>query len=180
MLDFPGVPSFGRVGHYERNGLYSLDAVLRFASEATGLWVDFDGDSIKMWSPRYVLFKKNSDCVNCGLKGLYFAKERSIYLDKPSGRYWPTSHYFHFNLYGHNKQGYEVMLTKDHILPRAHGGLDDQNNFQTMCSPCNSRKRDRLPTETLEEYTARRSREKVAEKIKASPNGIYQPKTRSA
>lgn len=39
------------------------------------------------------------------------------------------------------------FLTRDHILPRARGGANTWQNVVTSCSPCNNRKRDRLPAE---------------------------------
>jgi len=157
LIIIPGIVGFGRVGHYERKGLYAPDEVFPHISESSSAFVDFDGDPMRMSSPRYVLFNKSMICVRCEMEGIYFAKERAIYLDRSSGKYWPTSLHYHFNLYGRNKHGHETMLTKDHILPRAHGGKDDQSNYQTMCAPCNGRKRDRLPGETDEQYRDRRA-----------------------
>jgi 5-methylcytosine-specific restriction endonuclease McrA len=136
-----------------------------------------------MSSARYILFAKNQVCVRCGVVGTHFAKERSIYLDRRTGRYWPTSNHFHFNLYGINRHGHEVMMTKDHILPRAHGGKDEQANYQTMCAPCNGRKRDRLPNETEAEYAdaPRRLQEgRSAERNALLVRGHYIPHVKEA
>jgi 5-methylcytosine-specific restriction endonuclease McrA len=38
-------------------------------------------------------------------------------------------------------------LNLDHVVPRAHGGRTTWENIVTSCVPCNSNKRDRLPTE---------------------------------
>lgn len=161
MIKIEGVRDFGRVGHYERKGIYAPEEVFSHlgAKEA----VDFDGDTIRMGSPRYILFNTNLICVVCDLVGIFFAKERAIYLDRPSGRYCPTTNHYHFNLYGLNDRGDEVMLTKDHIHPKSQGGSEDQSNFQTMCARCNGRKRDRIPGETDEQYAERRRKAVLAE-----------------
>ena len=44
---------------------------------------------------------------------------------------------YHLNLYGINKDGKEVMFTKDHILPVSKGGRDHISNYRTMCETCN-------------------------------------------
>jgi hypothetical protein len=41
--------------------------------------------------------------------------------------------------------GVKEKLTVDHIHPEAKGGTLEFGNLQTLCKPCNSRKRDRLP-----------------------------------
>jgi hypothetical protein len=93
---------------------------------------DFQGDLINMASHRYQLFaKKGQTCVHCGIVGSYFAKERA------KGN--ATSRY-HFNLYGKDNTGEEVLFTKDHILASSNGGLDNLDNLQTMCFPCNNQK----------------------------------------
>lgn len=38
-------------------------------------------------------------------------------------------------------------LTRDHLIPLSRGGTNDWNNVVTACSPCNTRKADRLPHE---------------------------------
>ena len=93
--------------------------------------------TVPMGSHRYQLFaEKGTTCVRCGLVGTYFALERGI-NDNPNR--------FHFNLYGKDEKGVEVMITKDHIIPRSRGGKNRIDNYQPMCYRCNQRKADKLP-----------------------------------
>lgn len=92
--------------------------------------VELDGDIIKGNSQRYQLFfTKSCNCVKCGIKGKYFAKEKRI-KDKS----------YHLNLYGIDDNGQEVLITKDHIIPKLKSGKDVLENYQTMCIRCNERK----------------------------------------
>lgn len=96
--------------------------------------VDFDGDLIKGNSQRYqTFFTKGCKCVVCGIEGKYFVKERHL-QDKS----------YHLNLYAVDDNGDEILMTKDHILPRSKGGIDDINNYQTMCKLCNEAKGNKL------------------------------------
>ena len=40
-------------------------------------------------------------------------------------------------------------LTIDHVIPKSKGGKNDWKNLVTCCKSCNSKKDDKLPTETL-------------------------------
>lgn len=92
---------------------------------------------IPMGSHRYELFAtKGIRCVQCGVTGVFFALERG--LKNAPGKY-------HFNLYGFDAKGREVLITKDHVVPRAKGGKNTLSNYQTMCQVCNQRKGDKLP-----------------------------------
>lgn len=125
---------------YERKEIYSIEEVLskqinpidnRKRKENR---VDFDGDLVYMDSHRYWLFKnKGVKCVCCGLEGRYFAKERCGNVKS-----------YHFNLYTIDKNGNEIMMTKDHIIPKSKGGQDHLDNYQTMCYDCNYEKGDKL------------------------------------
>ena len=96
--------------------------------------VDFDGDLIKGNSQRYqTFFTKGCKCVVCGIEGKYFAKERHL-QDKT----------YHLNLYAVDDNGDEILMTKDHIIPRSKGGIDDISNYQTMCKLCNEAKGNKL------------------------------------
>ena len=48
---------------------------------------------------------------------------------------------YHLNLYG-MKNGKEILFTKDHIIPKAKGGKNTMDNYQTMCAVCNREKAD--------------------------------------
>jgi 5-methylcytosine-specific restriction endonuclease McrA len=89
-----------------------------------------------MGSHRYELFAtKGIRCVECGIEGSYFALEKDI-TDSTSK--------FHLNLYGKDEKGDEVMITKDHILPKSKGGENRLSNYQPMCYKCNQKKADKI------------------------------------
>lgn len=184
MIEAPaGVLAFGFLPGYERKGLYGLDEVFARVPERprdNGGFADFDGDVMKMGSARYRLFRRQRTCVSCGLEGVFFAKERSARVDKATGAARALgSADWHFNMYGlrevfdKKKRTTEirgVLMTKDHILPRKRGGADVDWNYQTMCSPCNCRKADRLPTERLLDH--QREALQRALSADASPPGV--------
>jgi len=109
---------------YRRKGIRTLDYIL---------------SNPKHCSLRYLNFRRSKTCVSCGLKGTYFAKER----------HWsaPPSTPYHYNLYGVNSEGVEIMLTRDHIIPKALGGTNGLDNSQTLCEVCNTKKGASLPWE---------------------------------
>lgn len=78
------------------------------------------------------LLRDKGICCQCGVKGTYFVLEST----QKNGLN-P-----HINLYGINKNGKEVMLTCDHIIPKARGGLDVLENTRCLCAPCNEAKAD--------------------------------------
>ena len=92
--------------------------------------------TVPMGSHRYELFAtKGIRCVDCGVEGSYFALEKDI-TDSTSK--------FHLNLYGKDESGNEVMITKDHILPKSKGGENRLSNYQPMCYKCNQKKADKV------------------------------------
>lgn len=148
---------------YVRIAIYDIDQVLpfvftkekRFALKKIGAdytsyrwkllssrsYPYYDGDVLKfanvaMGSHRYELFvQKGITCVECGIEGKYFALERGA-KDNPNR--------FHFNLYGLDSSGGEVLITKDHVIPRSAGGKNKMSNYQTMCFNCNKNKANRV------------------------------------
>jgi hypothetical protein len=70
------------------------------------------------------------------LEGRFFVKEKHSHVQGEK---------YHFNLYAIDDVGDEVLMTKDHIIPkrrgnRSDGGPDHISNYQTMCKPCNEAK----------------------------------------
>jgi hypothetical protein len=96
--------------------------------------VNFDGEWINMGSHRYQCFVLyGTTCVDCGLEAQYFIMERQGHFGQ-----------FHFNLYGLDDQGNEILFTKDHVVPRSRGGKDELKNYQPMCTICNNKKGSEL------------------------------------
>ncbi len=122
---------------YERKLIIKdLDRVFKHVNlgQIPSEMVKFAGVEVYMGSMRYKNFKAHGVvCVQCGLEGTFFALERH---NNQNTRKW------HFNLYAIETDGLEVLMTKDHIHPKAKGGPEKLDNFQPMCSFCNSNKAD--------------------------------------
>lgn len=102
---------------------------------------------------RYLNFIVNGfKCKMCGLEGKYVKLEANY-------KGW------HFNVYGLDKYGNEVQMTKDHIYPLSKGGLNNIKNYQVLCENCNSKKQDNSPVllrEALQKgYATKKSVEKA-------------------
>lgn len=82
----------------------------------------------RMNSQRYFVFRENPHCAACGLEGTLMVLEQNPHDKNP-----------HFNLYA-IENGVQIMMTKDHVLPKAFGGEDRHSNYQTMCAVCNGLK----------------------------------------
>lgn len=88
--------------------------------------------TVAMGSHRYQTFVlKGTKCAKCGVEGKFFALECHTANN---------SEKFHFNLYGIDKHGEEIMITKDHIIPRSKGGKNVLSNYQPLCIKCNQQK----------------------------------------
>ena len=139
------------MSQYNRHRIFSLDEVLPFvatSNETNRLakelgWHeirsmskrDFEGHTVQMNSSRYQVFlEKGTICSSCGIEGKYFALEQDKYMPNQG------SNAYHFNLYALDGDGNEVLMTKDHIVPKSCGGSNELSNYQTMCSPCNGNK----------------------------------------
>lgn len=88
---------------------------------------------VNVGNSRYHLFKANRACVCCGLIG------NRLILDEIFDR--PGC--YHFNLYAEQKDHgsettYMVTMTRDHVIPKSAGGLDEYSNYQTLCYNCNT------------------------------------------
>lgn len=140
----PDCPHPKKQSNTERKELYTIEEVL--AKVTLGLQpkrgtylVDFDGDMIDMGSRRYHTFKaKGVTCCQCGIKGVFFAKERTANDNGVMPNKW------HLELYAIDKNGREIMMTKDHIIPKAKNGRDYIDNLRTMCYICNGKKSDAI------------------------------------
>jgi 5-methylcytosine-specific restriction endonuclease McrA len=125
----------------KRLATYTVTEIFDFliANPLATTYIDKAGNKMKVRRAR-VFQAKGLACVSADcivhngqqIVGTYFALDR-----------WPGGD-LHLDLFGTNKQGTEVMLTIDHILPKSKGGADDISNYQTMCSPCNGKKADKL------------------------------------
>lgn len=88
--------------------------------------IEVEGYRVYRQSLRYVTFyKKGCTCASCGKVGTYFE------LDPGD-----NSNRKHFNLYADDG----TLMTKDHIVPKKHGGKNIISNLQTMCVTCNCAK----------------------------------------
>lgn len=98
------------------------------------LEIQIAGETIYALSDRYkTFFTKGYTCSKCGITGQFFALEKPI-----------DSNRYHLNLYAIDKNGHEILMTKDHITPKSKGGKNRIENYQPMCEKCNSKKGNKL------------------------------------
>ena len=103
--------------------------------------LQLDGDMVRDDSLRLVTFKtKGITCSYCGVRGSFFVKERTHGKKGPN----PGDPY-HVNLYA-VKDGREILMTHDHVIPLSKGGSDTIENSVTSCLPCNTKKGNSLPS----------------------------------
>ena len=95
----------------------------------------FFGVRIPLSNKRIRCFAENVNCIACGREGDYFAVEKC--KDVATKKY-------HLNLYSRTKHNQEIMQTIDHRIPKSRGGSNKPRNLQTMCSPCNFSKSDKM------------------------------------
>jgi 5-methylcytosine-specific restriction endonuclease McrA len=126
-----------RVGQYQRIGTVPVEDILPLIYEQTR--ITLFGEEIKLTSRRYKCYKERGvKCVSCGIEGHHFAVERQLKENKEECPY-------HLNLYHRSREGHDVLMTVDHIIPKAKGGSNSLRNLQPMCCICNSSKADRMP-----------------------------------
>lgn len=122
---------------YVRHGKYPIEQILPLLKNGCRdkQYIELDGVQVKITSQRYEVFRQSTKCYVCGIEGSFFASEKMKAND--SDRY-------HFNLYAIDKDGNEVILTRDHIIPKAKKGSLKLHNQKTCCYICNMAKSDAL------------------------------------
>lgn len=114
----------------------SIEEVLEIVPKEPikGHTLTFAGESVPSDTDNLILYKnKGITCQGCGIVGTHFYVEKFGYGNK-------TYNFWHLNLYAKKSSGKEVLMTKDHIVPKCHGGKNDLENYQVMCERCNTKK----------------------------------------
>ncbi len=133
---YKGTPIARNKSGLIRKSCYSIEEIreltkdVLFEKEKRNARVELDGDIIKGNSQRLqTFFTRGIKCSCCGIEGKFFVKEKR-----------PKDVSYHLNLYAIDENDKEVLMTKDHILPKSKGGKDCIDNYQTMCIRCNMAK----------------------------------------
>lgn len=95
--------------------------------------ISIDGVAVGVNSNRLKTYIKGCKCITCGLEGTVFRLERH----KQKHAKW------HLNLYAILSPGHYMLMTSDHIVPKAKGGPNCVHNRQPMCQRCNNKKGDK-------------------------------------
>lgn len=131
----------GKQKELERIAIFSnVKGILNSLSTETERYIDFFGYRLKTQSDRYDCFRTSGIvCKECGLEAEYLALEK-----------FPCNESYHFNLYGTDSNGEEMLFTKDHIIPKSKGGANHISNYRTLCALCNFTKGDQLLEDTTQ------------------------------
>jgi len=120
-----------------------VDETLGVKCESGDIFSDTLNKSFNIYknSQRYLLFKQSGCvCVSCGM-----VADKCILIAEPDG-----SNRGHFEFVGTKNDKY-VIMTKDHIIPRALGGKDILENYQPMCQDCNVEKKHKCDSQDLKD-----------------------------
>lgn len=130
-----------------------------------GQTLTFAGESVPMDTDNLILYKnKGITCQGCGVIGTHFYVEKFGHGSK-------TYNFWHLNLYAKKSGGKEVLMTKDHIVPKCHGGKNELENYQVMCEKCNTKKGQRGMQEFIN------SRQKETPKVTTNVDLTYKLRT---
>lgn len=122
------------MSQYERLAKVSIEDLVSHVEATGGKPMLVSGEEVRVGSLRMRTFReKGHVCSCCGLEASFYAVERHK-------RRAENTNTYHFNLWGVNSNGHEVLFTHDHTLARSLGGKDHISNTTTMCSPCNNKK----------------------------------------
>lgn len=120
---------------YIRSKCIPIGKILPHIANRCDAKLEVFGKSVNVKSLRLQTFQKSNVCVGCGAVGTHFTVD--------THRYSKTVNY-HLNMYGFDREGNEVLFTKDHIIPKSRGGKERISNMQTMCVKCNQKKGNNL------------------------------------
>ena len=128
-------------------------SIIRDTYQDKNIKVKIDKYNVQAKDDRYLNFIINGfKCAKCGIEGEYVNLECNSRLGN------------HLNVYGIDRSGNEILLTKDHIYPKSKGGLDDIRNYQVLCERCNNNKKDVSPIKLVEALRSGKATKKSVEK----------------
>lgn len=96
-------------------------------------YFEYDGVRVNATNTTRKLLKLGAQCALCGIK------MHSFGLTPTDKKHYALS------IYAKHPDGDLVLLTIDHIIPRAAGGSNSTLNLQCACCRCNNAKADELP-----------------------------------
>jgi 5-methylcytosine-specific restriction endonuclease McrA len=149
-----------------------VDHVMSLVDDSTPMYksVFLHDVEINIGMPNIKVFKKyGTECKCCGIAGNVF------YLERTKGDGYSIYHEWHLNLYAQNEFGQEVLMTKDHILPKSKGGENTLENYQPMCEPCNKNKGNKIPEHLTSSTPQISEDEHTLKKIKTWKAKAQQP-----
>ena len=121
---------------YNRIGIFDFDFLFKLMDAGVTDHCII-GKNVRLTSHRYLVWRyKGTSCAHCGFQATYIALEAHLEGCRQNQ--------FHFNAYGKDPEGKEIMLTKDHIIPKSKGGPDHLDNYQPLCHICNRNKGDKM------------------------------------
>ena len=108
---------------------YPTELILNFINQnqKEAYYVDEEGNRCKLRRAS-VFAVRGIVCQYCKIEGKFFALEKH------------ADDALHFDLYGIDDNGYEILMTIDHVKAKSKGGRNHIDNYQTLCAICNEAK----------------------------------------
>lgn len=133
--------------------VYSIQKVKDYRSDITRYiklgkdnhrFLRIDGRVIRLSETAKVVIRDEFSCVDCGREAEFFGVYRAKNNHKDS----------YGVIFFHLENSRVVIHTKDHIIPKSRGGPNHMDNYQNLCTLCNSKKgKEMTATEAKKVFT---------------------------
>lgn len=138
--------NYVRFARFEQDDLAELFAMILRMRAINQTRYEINGVVAQLVNKRTeTLARDGGVCMACGHEPTHAwiednttpRDDRGRWLKNPPPLYQGDPFAAHLNVYCTTKEGHELLMTVDHVIPKSRGGRDRLDNFVVLCQRCN-------------------------------------------